>query len=1337
MYRRVKDRISSTENLNQKKILSNINFNIKEGTMTLVIGSPGSGKSSLCNILSNQINGKVTGDVLFGGEEIRAEDHSHRVAYVHDKDNHLALLTVKETFEFADALLTPNTTKEDRTRKVDAIMQILGLTHRADTIVGDDLNRGVSGGERRRVTIGVELMKRCQLIVMDEATTGLDSSTSLQIFRALRIIADEMAPVFATLKQPGRELLNLFDNVIVMHEGHIVYAGEREEMINYFTQLNYPLNTLTNPADEVLSIVDRYGDELIDVWKKHETIEEIENADGRPQVSYKKFSHNSLYQFKWGIKRGFQLMKNNPGITISRIIFAMIMSAIVGTMFLQLGNSQSSLNGLQGALFMVSTFPAFQALASFPTIFAMRPVFYYQRKNHYYKAIPIQVADFIVGLPATIIESIVFATICYWLIGFNTLFVRFLYFMLMVIAIEILFSIIVKIAGFVFPSFLIANIVVPPIIFMSTFFSGFAVTYDRAPVYLRWIYWVSPFRYLLEGLSINQFYDTDFECDDDEFLPPNNYNKLDLPYELGGFEGNQICPITTGEQVLLSSEFETEYAYAWYWILVIVGYIFVAFILMIITSYWVYNDKPPRDLKQAHQRREQQNRKVTNLKDSIRTSRGLTLSKLSDLSDENSEGQDDESINNSNSECSSNERFDIIPFLNASTEGKRMDTHIPIYLEWQNLSYTVRVAPNKGAASVFGNFPILSKCLQQDLVLLDNVSGYVKPGMLIAFMGPSGAGKTTLLDVLSQRKTAGKIDGEIRINGAPLDPATLSRFSGYVEQNNIHIETETVEEALLMSASLRLCYPNGHPNEKSITRNDRIEHIIWVMKVLSLTQIRGAMISELSLEQKKRLTIGVELAANPSLLWLDEPTSGLDAMAALQVMKAVKSIADSGVSVVCTLHQPSELLFSWCTHLLLLSPGGHVAYFGNLSDAAYEVEEYFSQFNLHRKEQQNPADFFLDCCTSKQVNDENQTIIESYEQSEQYKQILNELESGKIIPRYEDTNKNNNFLSKLLCCFRRTNKTTVDSNIDNFPPPSYGNNYSRSIFVQWYYLVSRNVRSWWRSPISLLIMFSLAVAFGLLLGLLFSERDDSQSGAAESTAVYFFITLVLSTAVMSFIPQIFAERAVFYRETTAKAYRNVTYLFSLVVVTFILLFLCACIEIVMLWSIAGLQTDWYRVGYLFGVGILISFCSYGFALFISCISPVAELGNGLFSIVNLLNAFTNGFLLLRTEIPSYWIWAYWVGYQHYALEGLLINEFDGRTFECPNNEGALPVPVPSISDPLRVQYYCRSTSGEDVLDALEVHDGWLLIDILVLVGIISLLIALSALAIAKLKHIKR
>jgi len=509
------------------------------------------------------------------------------------------------------------------------------------------------------------------------------------------------------------------------------------------------------------------------------------------------------------------------------------------------------------------------------------------------------------------------------------------------------------------------------------------------------------------------------------------------------------------------------------------------------------------------------------------------------------------------------------------------------------------------------------------------------------------------------------------------------------------------------------------------------------MNVLSLTEIRDAMISELSLEQKKRVTIGVELAANPSLLFLDEPTSGLDAVAALNVMKAIKTISDSGVAVVCTLHQPSELIFSWSSHLLLLAPPGRVVYFGETNDACHEAKQYFSQFGLFPTDHQNPADFFLDCCASSATNAAGQSVKEAYPDSEFSHQTEQALENGDIVPRYQPPSIP--WYQRILRRVRGVSEEQEDAADGNKQviPPQYASKYSQNYLVQAIYLISRNARSWWRDPVPVLIIFMNATLFALALGLLFSERDHSQLGAQESVSMFFFLNLILSTAVMSYIPQIFNQRAVFYRETASKAYNKIVYLFSLVLVVLIMLFLSSILVAILVWSIGDLQTDWFKVGYYFGICILIPFSAYGFALVLSCIAPVPELANGLFSVVNIVNALTNGFLLLRTRIPDYFIWAYWAAYQHYSLEGFLLNELDGQNYFCKDNEGAIPVPVPSTLDPTRVQFYCQIESGEDMFDALEIHEGWLLTDILVLCGLVSGLFLIAAFIITKVKHIKR
>ncbi|XP_019100820.1 PREDICTED: ABC transporter G family member 31-like [Camelina sativa] len=192
------------------------------------------------------------------------------------------------------------------------------------------------------------------------------------------------------------------------------------------------------------------------------------------------------------------------------------------------------------------------------------------------------------------------------------------------------------------------------------------------------------------------------------------------------------------------------------------------------------------------------------------------------------------------------------------------------------------------------------------LQLLSNVSGVFSPGVLTALVGSSGAGKTTLMDVLAGRKTGGYIEGDIRISGHPKEQRTFARISGYVEQNDIHSPQVTVEESLWFSASLRL--------PKEISKEKKKEFVEEVMRLVELDTLRYALVglpgtTGLSTEQRKRLTIAVELVANPSIIFMDEPTSGLDARAAAIVMRTVRNTVDTGRTVVCTIHQPSIDIF--------------------------------------------------------------------------------------------------------------------------------------------------------------------------------------------------------------------------------------------------------------------------------------------------------------------------------------------------------------------------------------------------------------------------------------------
>ncbi|KAK8509076.1 hypothetical protein V6N12_018165 [Hibiscus sabdariffa] len=195
---------------------------------------------------------------------------------------------------------------------------------------------------------------------------------------------------------------------------------------------------------------------------------------------------------------------------------------------------------------------------------------------------------------------------------------------------------------------------------------------------------------------------------------------------------------------------------------------------------------------------------------------------------------------------------------------------------------------------------------EERLELLKGVSGAFRPGVLTALLGVSCAGKTTLMDVLVGRKTGGYVEGTVKISGYPKKQETFARISGYCEQTDIHSPHVTVYDSLVFSAWLRL------PREvNSETRKMFIEE---VMELVELTPLKEALVglpgvNGLSTEQRKRLTIAVELVANPSIIFMDEPTSGLDARTAAIVMRTVRNTVDTGRIVVCTIHQPSIDIF--------------------------------------------------------------------------------------------------------------------------------------------------------------------------------------------------------------------------------------------------------------------------------------------------------------------------------------------------------------------------------------------------------------------------------------------
>ena len=254
--------------------------------------------------------------------------------------------------------------------------------------------------------------------------------------------------------------------------------------------------------------------------------------------------------------------------------------------------------------------------------------------------------------------------------------------------------------------------------------------------------------------------------------------------------------------------------------------------------------------------------------------------------------------------------------------------------------------------------------------------------------GATGAGKTTLLDVLANRTNMGVVTGDVNINGRPRD-ASFQRRIGYVQQQDLHLDIATIREALRFSAFLR--------QPENVTKEEKLRTVEEIIDLLEMKPYAEAVIGVpgegLNVEQRKRLTIGVELAAKPDLLFfLDEPTSGLDSQTAWSILALLRKLTNHGQAILCTIHQPSAMLFQQFDRLLLLEKGGRTVYFGDIGPESRTLTQYFERFGAHHcTENENPAEWMLTVIGAAPGSTAIRDWSSTWRGSQEYSEVQREL----------------------------------------------------------------------------------------------------------------------------------------------------------------------------------------------------------------------------------------------------------------------------------------------------------------------------------------------------------
>uniref|UniRef100_A0A0D2ZSG0 ABC transporter domain-containing protein n=1 Tax=Brassica oleracea var. oleracea TaxID=109376 RepID=A0A0D2ZSG0_BRAOL len=1145
LWNAIASRLSRLMCLKKEKnisILNGVSGIIRPKRMTLLLGPPSCGKTTLLLALAGRLDPslKTTGDVSYNGHLLSEFVPEKTSNYVSQNDLHIPDITVRETLDFSgcfqgtgsrletmkeisrreklkgivpdpdiDAYMKAASIEGSKTNlQTDYILKILGLSLCADTRVGDTSRPGISGGQKRRLTTGETIVGPIKTLFMDEISNGLDSSTTFQIVSCLRHYALlSEGTIVVSLLQPAPETFELFDDVILMGEGKIIYIGPRDYICRFFEDCGFKCPTRKSVAEFLQEVISRKDqeqywchidkpycyvsiDSFIERFKKSELglqqQEELSKTHDKSQAQKdalcsSKYSLSNWEMLKACSRREFLLMKRNSFVYVFKSGLLICIGSITMTVYLRTGSKRDLVhaNYLMGSLFFSIFKMLADGLPELTLTISWLSVFYKQKELYFYPAWAYAVPSAILKIPISFLEAFLWTSLTYYVIGYSPDIGRFFRQFLIFFALHLSCISMFRAIAATFRDFVLSTTIGKLSVVLLSLFGGFVLRKPSMPAWLQWGFWLSPLSYAEIAITSNEFFST-----------PSKRSRA----------------IVSGDDNTQSSG-----------------------------------------------------------------NHNMSSSKVASQSK------------------------NALPFK-------------PLTFTFLDVCYFVQTPQGK------------------KVQLLSNVTGAFKPGVLTALMGVSGAGKTTLMDVLSGRKSRGDIEGDIQVGGYRKVQETFARVSGYCEQFDIHSPNLTIEESLEYSAWLRLPSSINSETKRAIVRE--------VLETIELEEIKDSIVglpgvSGLTTEQRKRLTIAVELVANPSIIFMDEPTTGLDARAAAIVMRAVKNITETGRTVACTIHQPGTDIFEAFDELVLMKNGGRIIYHGPLGQHSSNVIEYFMRIPgvPKMKENTNPATWLLGITSRSSEDKLGVDLAQIYKESSLFKE--------------------NNIVMRVTSS--ETEELTSSTR------------YAQTGWEQFKACLWKQHLSYWRNPSYNLTRILFMCLNSVICGVLFWQKAKKINTQQDLFNVLgSMYTVVLFTGINNCSTVLFCiatERNVFYRERFAQMYNSWAYSLAQVLVEIPYSLVQSILCVAILYPMVGYHVSLYKVFWSF-YSVFCSLLIYNyFGMLLVVITPnihvAFTLRSGFYSMVNLFA----GYVIPKPSIPKWWIWMYYLSPTSWILNGLLTSQY--------------------------------------------------------------------------------
>ncbi|KAJ1748521.1 hypothetical protein LPJ79_004442 [Coemansia sp. RSA 1821] len=533
---------SKAEKTNSTRtILNEISGQVRGGEMIAIIGSSGAGKTTLLNALSGRIvGGRLSGQVLFHGGPRYPGSYKRLTAYVQQDDIMHSMLTVKETLTYAAKLRLSNAqySSEQKNERVQLIIKQLRLSAIQESRIGDAKVRGVSGGERKRVSIGAELLTDPDLLFLDEPTSGLDSNSSQLVVELVKQVAQErQIGAIMTIHQPSARIFNTFDKVILLSQGRVVYFGPTSTAIEYFAGIGYQCPVHENPADYFIDLMtlDFRTDELLGESRarvaalaqsftqyraKHLSLANslVENKSDAAVSSLESLvsvePRNSwIFEYQTLAHRDWANLTRNAMFLISQGFQSLATALIVGFMFFYLKHDAISIQNRLGVLFVVvlnSTFPV--VMPSMQAYLQERDIMLRERASAVYRVTTFFVSKATTFIPLALLNGVVFVVGVYFISHLKFDVGKFFITLGVYSCSNVVSIAFMLLIGSAVENVDVAFVIGPAILTLQLLFGGLLANPSTITPVLRWLRWINPVSYAYAALIQNEFRGMEFEC---------------------------------------------------------------------------------------------------------------------------------------------------------------------------------------------------------------------------------------------------------------------------------------------------------------------------------------------------------------------------------------------------------------------------------------------------------------------------------------------------------------------------------------------------------------------------------------------------------------------------------------------------------------------------------------------------------------------------------------------------------------------------------------------------------------------------------------------------------